>query len=71
VAVTRHLLITYGTVAKQTASISTIPKWNLQFKTGIIIRFTKQLFELFLSYVYISVQKKKWKQSVLMKKLMY
>jgi len=59
VDVTKHLLITYGTLVKQTASISTILKWNLQFKTGFIIRFAKQLFELFLSYVYISVQKKK------------
>jgi len=38
VAVTKHLLIAYGTLVKQTASISTIPKWNLQFKTGFIIR---------------------------------
>jgi len=40
VAVTKHLLITYGTLVQQTASISTIPKWNLQFKTGFIV--TKQ-----------------------------
>jgi len=36
-----HLLITYGTLVKQTASISTIPKWNLQFKTGFIVRLQK------------------------------
>ena len=75
VAVTKYLLITYGTLVKQTASISTIPKWNLQFKTGFIIRFTKQLFELFLSYVYISVQKRNnnkacwWKKSCITRTL--
>jgi len=41
VVVTKHLLITYGTLVKQTASISTIPKWNLPIKTGFIIRLQK------------------------------